>query len=131
MGPPNVVIDESKFLEIQKQAKKFGIIIPKKFETKTALKDFFISKEFIVQLKTKMNQVLESAINNSNGISDLLQMLQSMNSNSNIKISQKFHVGYGNNSAIVKNVIKQRYWWTQAGDDDFNNVSFMWTSWKQ
>ena len=81
------------------------------------MKDFFISKEFILQLKTKMNQVLYGAINNSNNMTDILQMMQSMNSSNNFQPSQKFFVGPGNNSSIVKNVIKQRYWWTKAQEE--------------
>ena len=69
------MIDEGRLAEIQKQAKKFGIQIPKKFESKTAMKDFFISKDFILGLKTKMNSVLYTAINTSNGMQDLLQMI--------------------------------------------------------
>lgn len=77
MGPPSLVIEEAKFLEIQKSAKQFGISIPKKFDSKTALKDYFTSKEFILVLKTKMNGMLHSAINESNDMSDLLQLIQS------------------------------------------------------
>ena len=51
------------------------------------MKDFFISKEFILQLKTKMNQVLYGAINNSNNMTDILQMMQSMNSSNNFQPS--------------------------------------------
>lgn len=48
-------------------ARMFNIQIPKKFESKTALREYFQSKEFIIALKSKMNTVLYTAINESNG----------------------------------------------------------------
>lgn len=130
MGPPQIVIEDAKFLEIQRLTKHFGISIPKKFLSKTALKDYFTSKDFITILKTKMNALLHLAINESNLIDDLLQMIHSVNSCGPYQ-SQKFYVGKGNNYPMVKNVIKQRYWWTLAQEEDFEEVNFMWTSWKK
>jgi|LauGreDrversion4_2_1035121.scaffolds.fasta_scaffold22802_5 hypothetical protein len=49
-------------------ARIFNIQIPKKFESKTAFREYIQSKEFIVALKTRMNTMLYSAINESNGL---------------------------------------------------------------
>ena len=63
--------------------KLFNIQIPKKFESKTALREYFQSKEFIISLKTKMNTMLYTAINDSNGYTPqelaLIQNLEGTN----------------------------------------------------
>jgi hypothetical protein len=43
----------------------------------------------------------------------------------------RFYVGWGNNDAIVRSVLKQRSQWQQNNNEDFNEVSFMWTQWKK
>lgn len=48
-----------------------------------------------------------------------------------LQITQKYYIGPGNNHQVVKNVIKQRYWWTQAPSEDFQDANFIWTSWKR
>ena len=48
-----------------------------------------------------------------------------------LQITQKYFIGPGNNYQVVKNVIKQRYWWTQAPTEDFQDANFVWTSWKR
>jgi hypothetical protein len=39
-----------------------NIIIPKRFESKSALREFFYSRETILNLKIKMNEQLHQAI---------------------------------------------------------------------
>ena len=50
-------------------------------------------------------------------------------------MSQKFHIGKGNNHAIVRSVLKQRSWWTQSaeGEEGFggSDVCLLWTQWKK
>ena len=48
-----------------------------------------------------------------------------------LQITQKYYIGPGNNYQVVKNVMKQRYWWAQAVSEDFQNANFIWTSWKR
>lgn len=43
----------------------------------------------------------------------------------------RFYVGWGNNDAIVRNILKQRPWWQQVASEDFDEVSFLWTQWKK
>jgi len=45
----------------------FNIQIPKRFDSKPALREYFSSKEFILALKQRINSVLYTAINESNG----------------------------------------------------------------
>ena len=59
----------AKLSEIQRMATLFNIQIPKRFDSKTALREYFSSKEFILTLKQRINSVLYTAINESNGYS--------------------------------------------------------------
>lgn len=50
----------------------------------------------------------------------LIKERESMNHKEKLlQITQKYYIGPGNNHPIVKNVIKQRYWWSQAPSEDF------------
>ena len=44
------------------------ISIPKKFDSKPALREYFFSREFILNIKIKMNNMLHKSILASNGI---------------------------------------------------------------
>jgi len=48
-----------------------------------------------------------------------------------LEYTKKYYVGPGNNCNVVKNALKQRYWWTPAHHEDFNDANFIWTSWKR
>jgi len=43
----------------------------------------------------------------------------------------RFWVGLGNNSSVVKSVLKQRYWWQKGTSENLEEVDFVWTSWKR
>lgn len=45
--------------------------------------------------------------------------------------SYKWYVGEGNNSGVVKAVIRGRTWWNITKKDKINEWEFVWTSWKQ
>ena len=152
LGPPaNRLIDENRVNELQKIAKKVNIVIPKKFESKTSLREFFYSREFILNVKVKMSNLLQRSILESNHVPyETIQ--QNLYSNydkvlaskaeiekgvdvkpvSGIYMSKKFYVGQGNNFPVVKSVLKQRYWWQQATEESFDeDCDFIWTSWKK
>ena len=48
-----------------------------------------------------------------------------------LQYTQKYYIGGGNNSQLIRNIIKQRYWWTPARIEDFGEANFIWTSWKK
>mmetsp|Transcript_24239 Transcript_24239/g.37371 ORF Transcript_24239/g.37371 Transcript_24239/m.37371 type:complete len:103 (+) Transcript_24239:1493-1801(+) len=48
-----------------------------------------------------------------------------------LEYTKKYYVGPGNNCQVVKNALKQRYWWTPAHSEDFCDANFIWTSWKR
>lgn len=62
-------LEDLRFQEVAKIIKTMNINIPKKFENKTVLREFFYSREFILNLKIKMNEQLHNAILSSNHIS--------------------------------------------------------------
>ena len=47
------------------------------------------------------------------------------------KTFNKFWVGLGNNSAVIKSVLKQRYWWQKGASESMEDCDFVWTSWKK
>ena len=55
-------------MEISKIAKQMQINIPKKFDSKSALREYFFSREFILTMKIRMNNMLHKAILSSNNI---------------------------------------------------------------
>jgi hypothetical protein len=41
-------------------------------------------------------------------------------------------VGGGNNSNLIKSVLKQRYWWQCGSEESFgSDCDFIWTAWKK
>ena len=47
-------------------------------------------------------------------------------------MSKKYWVGGGNNSNLIKSVLKQRYWWQCGSEEDFkSDCDFIWTAWKK
>lgn len=41
---------------------------------------------------------------------------------------KKYYVGVGNNSLLVKTLMKRRFWWVQ--EDDYRKANFAWTQLK-
>ena len=69
---PNSVVDLSRITELQKIAKQINIQIPRKFDSKASLREFFYSRDFILNVKIKMNNLLHKAILSSNSIPSIL-----------------------------------------------------------
>lgn len=43
----------------------------------------------------------------------------------------RFFIGRGNNSIVVKQALKQRWWWAPNHDaDSWESYNFIWTQWK-
>ena len=42
----------------------------------------------------------------------------------------KYYIGKGNNSILVKNCLKQRFWWSVGDFEEWDEYNFMWTQWK-
>lgn len=45
----------------------------------------------------------------------------------------KYHVMKGNNHMVIKNALKQRWWWqsTEIGDNkNYDNINFLWSPWR-
>jgi hypothetical protein len=122
-GPPsNRLMEDHKIGELQKIAKQINIIIPKKFDSKSSLREFFYSREFILTVKIKMQNLLHKAILSANNLpqsvidanmygKSTLSAVPGSVDDKMVYQAKKFHVGQGNNYPIVKSVLKQRYWW--------------------
>ena len=70
------IIDEKRLNEIQKIATTMKVQIPKRFETKSSVREFIQSREFISAIKLNMSVQLYQSINCSNKILDLVQQKQ-------------------------------------------------------
>ena len=58
--------EDKRFQDLSKLVKQLGISIPKRFDSKLQLREFFYQRDFILNLKIKMNNVLHSAILHAN-----------------------------------------------------------------
>jgi len=45
----------------------------------------------------------------------------------------KYFVGQGNNSFVVEQALKRRFWWTRGcrEEDDWEDFNFIWTQWRK
>ena len=75
----------------------------------------FKEKELSYFIREQLNKYLVSIINKSNEYIEQKQNLQ-----------YKFFICKGNNGLMVRNVIKQRWWWTYGKKIDTN---LLWTEW--
>lgn len=122
-------LDLTRIAEIQKVAKQIGINIPRKFDSKTSIREFFYSRDFILSIKIKMNNLLHKAVLTSNNMQSIAEPAKEDNM---VQLSKKYWVGGGNNSALIKSILKQRYWWSKGSEESFeNDCDFIWTSWKK
>ena len=60
---------DTRITELQKIAKQINISIPRKFDSKSSLREFFYSREFILNVKIKMQNLLHKAILSANNLS--------------------------------------------------------------
>ena len=42
----------------------------------------------------------------------------------------KYYVGKGNNSILVRNCLKSRFWWSMGDFEDWDEYNFIWSQWK-
>jgi tubulin---tyrosine ligase len=42
----------------------------------------------------------------------------------------KYYIGKGNNSLLVRNCLKQRFWWSMGDLEEWDEYNFIWTQWK-
>ena len=42
----------------------------------------------------------------------------------------KYYIGRGNNSILVRNCLKARFWWSMGDFEDWDEYNFIWTQWK-
>ena len=96
----------------------------KKFRFKKTMfsEEDFKSREKLTQYKESILRLLYYKINKENEI-------KSLNLNKSFTPSMKYFIGQGNNSELVKSIMKDRWWWTTAAD--VNEANFVWTQWRK
>ncbi len=45
-------------------------------------------------------------------------------------IPYKYYIGKGNNSILIRNCLKQRFWWSMGDFEEWDEYNFIWTQWK-
>ena len=106
---------------IQRLGKPLGITL-----TRQQVLDpkYLTSREFLSSSKEILLKLLYATINRSNR--DILTD-QNMN---NKQFHYKFHIGRGNNNLVVRQVVKQRWWWSMSNKEDMTaRLNFLWTQW--
>jgi len=86
------------------------------------------SKEIINDIKEKALRLFYSQINKENRIR--IDTNKNTLANSTNPII-KYFVGIGNNGALVKTIMKERWWWTQAENSSVPGLNILWTPWKK
>ena len=81
------------------------------------------SKDIIIEIKEALLRKLYDTLNNENKIA--IKPPQSSNP------IYKYCVLKGNNSAIVKGLFRQRWWWYPCEKEDYLNSNVLWTQWKK
>lgn len=108
---------------ILNSGKPLGIVFPK---TQIIDLSFLRSREFLSFSKEKILRYLYNVINKNNGEMEP----DSYKAQSSFHMN-KFYIGKGNNSILVRTVFKQRWWWSMNDCDNFYDVNFLWTQWRR
>eukprot|EP01022_Parablepharisma_sp_SALTPOND_P025273 TRINITY_DN583_c0_g2_i1.p1 TRINITY_DN583_c0_g2~~TRINITY_DN583_c0_g2_i1.p1 ORF type:complete len:933 (+),score=109.88 TRINITY_DN583_c0_g2_i1:11362-14160(+) len=77
----------------------------------------FKSRERICQLKETLLRILYSTLNKENTYTP------------ESGVTPKFFIGAGNNSPLVKSLMRERWWWSPAEDSQRTN-NMLWTQWR-
>ena len=81
-----------------------------------SIKKAMRNREWLIKSKEVINKEISSVINESNGIYM-----------SPDEACYKCYLGKGNNSALVKQILASRWWWTCVDESELPNVNLVWT----
>lgn len=76
-------------------------------------------KEKFLELKEKYYREFLNKINLSNGATIPFPKASFT--------PYKYYIGRGNNSVLVRNCLKQRFWWSMGDFDEWDEYHFLWT----
>jgi hypothetical protein len=108
---------------ILNSGKPIGVVFPKMHLIDMK---FLRSREFLSFSKEKILCFLYKVINKNNGEMEP----DSYKTQSSFHMN-KFYIGKGNNSMLVRSVFKQRWWWSMNDCDNFYESNFLWTQWRK
>ena len=111
----------SSFLKSHKASRSNNpsLQLSPKFKKKLELisiKKAMMNREWFIKAKEVINKEISSVINESNGIYM-----------SPDEACYKCYLGKGNNSALVKQILASRWWWTCVDESELPNVNLVWT----
>ena len=76
-------------------------------------------KDKYLELKEKYYKEFMLKINLSNGINVIFPKTSFA--------PYKYYIGRGNNSILVRNCLKTRFWWSMGDFDEWDEYNFIWT----
>lgn len=79
-------------------------------------------KEKYLELKEKYYREFLNKINQSNGFTVPFPK--------GSIVPYKYYIGKGNNSLLVRNALKTRFWWSMGDFEEWHEYNFLWTQWK-
>lgn len=114
-----------KKAEVQERTiRDIGKLKRKNLQTveKVNLKDAIRDKDWISRAKPQIYKSFFMYVNKSNGISVELP--------SENFFYYKYYLGKGNNSALIKQCLSSRWWWSRVSEEEIGSANFVWTQWK-
>ncbi|CAG9315373.1 unnamed protein product [Blepharisma stoltei] len=93
----------------------------KKIE-KISVKETMRDKEWLGKAKGQILKDFALQLNWSNGMT-LVTPTENY-------FTYKYYLGKGNNSALVKQCLSTRYWWSRVEEADIDSANLIWTQWK-
>lgn len=77
------------------------------------------SRERVCQIKEALLRLLYSTLNREN-----------MHTADTTSVAPRYFIGSGNNSPLVKSLLRERWWWVQ-GEDGQKSLNLLWTQWRR
>eukprot|EP00826_Nyctotherus_ovalis_P049204 TRINITY_DN5906_c0_g1_i6.p1 TRINITY_DN5906_c0_g1~~TRINITY_DN5906_c0_g1_i6.p1 ORF type:complete len:764 (-),score=128.07 TRINITY_DN5906_c0_g1_i6:591-2882(-) len=77
------------------------------------------SRERVCQIKEALLRLLYSTLNREN-----------MHTADTTSVAPRYFIGSGNNSPLVKSLLRERWWWVQ-GEDGQKPLNLLWTQWRR
>ena len=95
-------------------------IMKLQLKRKDIVETTFRNREISYNLKEQITNYLSSVINYSGNFNS--------SEVGNRGLQYKFFIGSGNNGIMIRNVLKQRWWWIYGAKND-ENLNLLWTQW--
>ena len=90
-------------------------------ETKVSVKDAMRDREWLLKAREGVIANFNALVLQSNGVKLDCSLDQ--------LTGYRFYVGKGNNSALVRSILANRWWWNRVDEEEKLSANFVWTQW--